>query len=106
MNPNLVNQLVPEESRRVPFENIIYVGDGLTDVPCFSLVEKNRGTPFGVFQAGQESAKQAFQKLLATRRVVSMHHPDYRPDAELGALLRAAVSSVCSKIIINSARAI
>jgi phosphoglycolate phosphatase-like HAD superfamily hydrolase len=105
--PHLVNEYVPEDKRPVPFRNMIYVGDGLTDIPCFSLIEKNGGVAFGVFQSGQESAKQAFQRFLEkTRRVHSLHHPDYRPDAELGSLLRAAVSSVCSQIMIRSGQAI
>ncbi len=104
--PHLVNRFVSEDNRPIPFKNMIYVGDGLTDVPCFSLVEKNGGIAFGVFQSGKESAKQAFQRFLETRRVRSMHHPDYRDDAELGSLLRAAVSTTCSNIMIQSARAI
>jgi len=85
--PHLVNQLVPEESRPVPFNNMIYVGDGLTDIPCFSLIEKGGGVTFGVFQSGEESAKQAFQRFLETKRVRSLNHPEYGKDAELGSLL-------------------
>jgi phosphoserine phosphatase len=41
--PYQVNERVDPAERRVPFENIIYVGDGLTDVPCFSLLEHFHG---------------------------------------------------------------
>lgn len=92
--PHLVNQR--HDERRVPFEHMIYVGDGLTDVPCFSLVGARRGKTFGVFQRGRESAKQAFQRLLDTGRVDSLHSPDYREDADLGALIRAAVTTVAA----------
>lgn len=34
--------------RRVPFESMVYVGDGLTDIPCFSLLKSSGGTLFGV----------------------------------------------------------
>lgn len=104
--PHLVNQNIRSEDRPVPFRNMIYVGDGLTDIPCFSLIEGGGGTAFGVFEPGKESAKQAFQLFLETKRVKSMHHPDYRGDAELGSLLRAAVATACSKIVIESARAL
>jgi len=102
--PHLVNELVPEEKRPVPFRNMIYIGDGFTDIPCFSLVKKGEGLAFGVFQSGKESAKQAFQMFLKTKRVSSLHHPDYGPDAELGSLLRAAVSERCSNIMIRAER--
>jgi hypothetical protein len=85
---------------------MIYVGDGLTDIPCFSLIEKGEGIAFGVFQPGRESAKQAFQQFLATKRVRTLHFPDYRDEAELGVLLRAAVETACSNIMIRSARAL
>ena len=104
--PHLVNELIPEQDRPIPFENMIYVGDGLTDIPCFSLVEKSGGIAFGVFKAGEESAKQAFQRFLETKRVRSMHHPEYGEDAELGSMLRAAVATVCSNIMIRNARAL
>jgi phosphoserine phosphatase len=104
--PHLVNTFLPEPERPVPFANMIYVGDGLTDIPCFSLIEKGGGVAFGVFQPGKESAKQAFQRFLETKRVRSMHHPEYGEDAELGAMLRAAVSTACSNIMIRGARAI
>ena len=104
--PHLVNQFVPEDRRPVPFQNMIYIGDGLTDIPCFSLIEKGDGLAFGVFQRGKESAKQAFQRFLETRRVRSMHHPDYREDAELGSLLRAAVASACTRIELQASKAL
>lgn len=94
--PHLVNQR--HEERRVPFNHMIYVGDGLTDVPCFSLVGRNGGKTFGVFKRGAESAKQAFQRLLDTQRVDSLHSPDYGEDADLGALIRAAVTTMASDI--------
>jgi phosphoglycolate phosphatase-like HAD superfamily hydrolase len=48
-NPYLVNKAYPDTERRIPFANMIYVGDGITDIPCFSLVQKFKGLAFGVF---------------------------------------------------------
>jgi phosphoserine phosphatase len=98
--PHLVNQRV--EERRVSFDHMIYVGDGLTDVPCFSLVSARGGKTFGVFQPGRESAKQAFQRLLDTGRVNSLHSPNYGEDADLGSLIRAAVATVAANIDLQS----
>ncbi|UOQ75251.1 hypothetical protein [Hymenobacter cellulosilyticus] len=48
-NPFLVNEAVGPEKRRVPFSNIVYCGDGLTDVPAFSVVQARGGTTFALF---------------------------------------------------------
>jgi hypothetical protein len=94
-NPYLVNEA---SGRRIPFENMIYVGDGLTDIPCFSLLQKNGGTPFGVFEGKTRSARRAFLKFLVPGRVKGMHLPKYGKDDELGIHLRGAVATIASRI--------
>lgn len=105
-NQYIVNKDVPIKNRRVPFKNMIYVGDGLTDIPCFSLVKKMGGIAFGVFNPQeQKSAKRALLEFLNTDRVVSMHAPKYRKTDELGSLLRAATTNVANKIKLESQEA-
>lgn len=97
--PYAVNERVDQPERRVPFENMIYVGDGLTDVPCFSLVDHFGGIPFGVFDPRKTgSPKKAWEKLVTPKRVTSMNAPKYRKSDELGALLRASVAQICLKM--------
>jgi len=108
-NPYVVNKDVPEDRRPIPFKNIIYVGDGLTDIPCFSLLmkwPKGAGVAFGVFNpADESSARRAFLEFLKTERVLSMHRPAYRKADELGALLRAAVAARCTGIQVERGQA-
>lgn len=101
-NPYLVNRDIPEDKRPIPFRNMLYVGDGLTDIPCFSLLKAHRGMSFGVFTPGKEkSVKQALLELLLPGRVISTHAPRYRNSDELGSLLRMAISERCSRIILG-----
>jgi aspartate/methionine/tyrosine aminotransferase len=82
------------------------LGDGLTDIPCFSLLKKEHGASFGVFDpARKESARKAFTEFLQTDRVISMHAPRYGPGDELGSLLRTAVATRASAITIQRAQA-
>ena len=98
-NPFLVNKFVAEPDRRVRLDDMIYVGDGLTDIPCFSMLGAHGGTSFGVFDPGQQSkAKRAFLELLQPKRVMSIHAPRYGPNDDLGALLRAAVEEKVAAI--------
>ncbi len=59
INPLAVNKHVPISKRPIPFSNMIYIGDGVSDIPCFSVIkkqEKLEGTGLGVFHPGEESA--------------------------------------------------
>ncbi len=94
--PYAVNERKDQTDRRIPFQNIIYIGDGLTDVPCFSLLEHFGGRAFGVFDPKKaDSPKKAWEQLVAPRRVTSMNAPKYRKTDELGSLLRIAVKRLC-----------
>jgi len=105
-NPLAVNNSVELDDRRIPFENMTYVGDGLTDIPCFSLLAKSGGAAFGVFDASQKGrAKRALTEFLRPRRVLSMHSPRYGPEDDLGALLRAAVAGICTRIEVAQGQA-
>jgi hypothetical protein len=98
-NPFLVNKDVPLEARRIPFKNIAFIGDGLTDIPCFSLVQKLGGRAFGVFDPSkQDKTKRAFQEFLLPHRVNTMHAPKYGPKQELGSMLRMWVSTRAAEI--------
>ncbi len=100
-NQYLVNKYFSEPARRIPFENMIFVGDGLTDIPCFSLVQKNGGTAFGIFKPAEAaSARRAFLEFAKTDRVASMHSPKFAADEDLGSLLRAATTTIASRIVI------
>ena len=98
-DPYAVNRAVAQENRRVPFGNMIYVGDGLTDVPCFSLIQNAGGSAFGVFDPQKkDSPKKAWEQLVAPHRVSTMNSPRYGAKDDLGSLLRAAVHQVCIKM--------
>ena len=98
-NPYAVNNNVEPENRRIPFSNMIYVGDGLTDVPCFSLLQKSGGKGFGVFDPNKAgSSKKAWEQLVAPSRVKSLNSPKYRKTDDLGALLHAAVEEICFRL--------
>jgi hypothetical protein len=65
-NPYLVNKYIHYSKRRIPFENMIYIGDGYTDIPCLSLLNEIKGVSFGVFDPSDETkAKHACTPLWA-----------------------------------------
>jgi phosphoserine phosphatase len=106
-NPYRVNEDHAPENRRVPFEYMIYVGDGLTDVPCFSLLKKCHGHGFGVFDPTKKGKpKKAFEQLVMPSRVMSANEPRYRETDALGAFLRVAVSLIAQKMQVKAGQAV
>jgi phosphoserine phosphatase len=103
--PHLVNQMIDMDKRRVPFDQMIYIGDGLTDIPCFSLINSSKGVTFGIFQLDPESAKQKYLEFAKTDRVKSLHSPKYGPGDDLGAMIRAAVANIATSILLKRERA-
>ena len=61
-----LNDSMPDDSKRVPFTNMIYMGDGLSDVPCMKMMRAYGGQAIAVYQA---SNRQGVEKLLADGRV-------------------------------------
>lgn len=64
------NKFMEDDEREVPFDRMIFIGDGFTDIPCFSLVKKYGGTAVGVLRRFDEDAdKQSLEQLVADNRV-------------------------------------
>jgi len=98
-NPYLVNKEASANDRRVAFENMIYMGDGLTDIASFSLVKARGGYTFGLFNpAKAESANRALNEFIAGDRVTAAHAPRFGKDDELGSILRATVATIAKRI--------
>ena len=80
-----LNDSLPDDSKRVPFTNMIYMGDGLSDVPCMKMMRAYGGQAIAVYQA---SNRQGVEKLLADGRVDFIFPADYREGMELDRTVR------------------
>jgi 2-hydroxy-3-keto-5-methylthiopentenyl-1-phosphate phosphatase len=69
-----LNDSMPDDSKRVPFTNMIYVGDGLSDVPCMKMMRAYGGQAIAVYQ---ESNRIAVEELMAKHRVDFIFKADY-----------------------------
>lgn len=76
---DVLNEFMPEEKRRVPFRNMVYIGDGLTDVPSMKLVRTNGGHSIAVYQ----DKKDAVNNLLLRGRVDYVLRADYTEGGDL-----------------------
>ena len=74
-NDKDLNASMPDDSKRVPFTNMIYVGDGLSDVPCMKMMRTYGGQAIAVYQP---ESRTAVEELLARGRVDFIFPADYR----------------------------
>ena len=79
-----LNRYQPENERRIPFRNMIYIGDGMTDVPCMKLVRSYGGTSIAVYT---EQSYPHVRELLKQERVNVLVPADYREGKTLDKLL-------------------
>lgn len=80
-----LNKYTPEDDRRVPFRNMIYIGDGLTDVPCMKLVKTNGGYSIAVYQRKQRAK---VEDLIIHNRVDFIELADYSENSGLDKTVR------------------
>lgn len=75
-----VNSKIPEENRRVHFENMIYIADGPSDIPAFSVVKKGGGATFAIYPKGDIQAMRQVEQMREDGRVDMYAEADYSKD--------------------------
>ena len=89
-----LNDSMPDDSKRVPFPNMIYVGDGLSDVPCMKMMRAYGGQAIAVYQ---ESNRPGVEDLLSKGRVDFIFPADYRE----GTALDLTVKDIIRKMAVT-----
>ena len=93
-----VNTLVPEGERRVPMQNMIYIADGPSDVPSFSLINSKGGKTLGVYAPGRANYESAAQ-LQEQGRVNSIAAADYTEDSPADMWLCRTIRQMADRIV-------
>jgi hypothetical protein len=94
-----VNSHLPHELRRVPFEHMIYIADGPSDVPAWSVVSANGGRAFGVYQRGSLAQFEQISTLQRDGRIHAFAEADYTPDSTAYLWLTTEVRRIAEKIV-------
>lgn len=90
VNDPAVNEYFPPEILRVPFRNMVYIGDSDTDIPCMKLVNSYGGHSIGVYDPVIQ-AREKVIKMLRDRRIKYFAPADYTEGSELDELVKAII---------------
>ena len=89
-----LNASMPDERKRVPFVNMIYIGDGLSDVPCMKMMRSYGGQAIAVYQSAN---RDAVVELLRKDRVDFIFPADYR----VGTPMETTVKNILRKMAVS-----
>jgi 2-hydroxy-3-keto-5-methylthiopentenyl-1-phosphate phosphatase len=95
--PYLVNDIKEKENRRIPFENMIYIGDGPSDIPCFSAVRSNGGHCIGIMD--KHEPHRSYELARGQRTNYGIYSNNYTEGSDLRLMLKSILEEVKRKII-------
>ena len=98
-----INSSVPEEEKRVAFSNMIYLGDGETDVPCMKLVRQLGGNSIAVYNSSEES-KAVAQRLYQQNRVSFICPSDYSEGSRAEEIVTKLIRKIKADDALSSLR--
>lgn len=80
------------KEKRIPFRNMIYIGDGLTDIPCMTMLKKQGGKSIGVYV---NKHKERVQQFLVDDRVNYVCPANYKENSYLDKTVKLIIKSTC-----------
>ena len=96
INDDAVNDFYAPEEMRIPFRNMVYIGDSDTDIPCMKLVNSYGGHSIGVYDPGTDN-KDRVRRLIMENRIRYFAPADYTEGSELDQLIRMILDKTAAQ---------
>lgn len=96
-----INQFIPEDERPVPFSQMIYFGDGETDIPCMRLVKQQGGHSIAVYNPESKLKRDTALKLIREGRVNFACPAEYTEESEIFNVVKKILAKIKADIEFN-----
>lgn len=100
---SVINTFVPKDQRPVPFENMIFIGDGETDIPCMRLVKDQGGHSIAVYNTNKRGTKKNAAKLIKDGRATLAAPADFQDESTIDSCVKAIIDKVAAAARIKGA---
>jgi len=98
-NPHIdVNSKMPGNLRRVRFENMIYIADGPSDIPAFSLLGSRGGSTFAIYPKGDRKAMRQVEQMRMDGRIHMFAEADYSEGTTASMWIENKISQIAERI--------
>lgn len=87
-----LNKATSKKDRRIPYENMIYIGDGITDIPCMTLIREKGGKALAIYPSGYKT--KAAEQLVKEERVDFVTVANYSEDSTLTKTIKLYIESM------------
>jgi hypothetical protein len=106
-NPAIdVNAKVMPEDRRIPLQNMIYIADGPSDVPSFSVVKGGGGRTYAVYNPAVRAEFEQNDRLRQTGRIDHYGPADYTANSATANWLHLHIERICDRIVADREAAV
>ncbi len=96
VNDQRVNDYFKEQKFRVPFTNMLYIGDSDTDIPCMKLINANGGYSIGVYNS-ETNDKTKVYKMLEDNRIKYFVPADYSENSQMDILVKNIIDKIIAE---------
>lgn len=93
----MINSFVPMDERPIPLENMIFIGDGSTDIPAMKMTSHYGGLAIAVHKPGSKTKKASAVRLVREGRALAYAPADYRSDKSLERIVLRKLASISSQ---------
>lgn len=100
VNDTDVNEHFSPDELRVPFRNMVYIGDSDTDIPCMKLVNAYGGHSIGVYDP-ETKDKQKVYKMMKDNRIKYFMPADYSENTEMDKLVKAIIDRTATNELLE-----